>query len=404
MGRAVGTSFLAVGIVTVLIPLAVRVEPPRVTASGETIAPPSSIPADCSSDVSKSLSPWFNSLPPDTTVDVPSGACYQVDEGIALNFPSGLTVDGGTFENTATSPPPSGKHGINRGYPAFNVLGGSGVTFENMTIEGADPTGTYTATMAFAGGIELQGTGSATISQVTVDGVFGDGVTLAPLRGGKDHESGKIVSPVDNVTISTLTVDGAGRMGITFGSVNGAQVSNVSASNVGLDTFDVEADQGNEGAVNVTIDGCTSSSEANSNFARSFFANDGVGSAKDTGDITVENCSMTEPQGTAAIQAERPGESTTPRGPILFDDDELSCEQSFSPSVAACLVVQGSDVTIENSSVTFPSPSSADEVYDATVSSSLTLPDDDVSGFSSVGTADSTSTVTVTGGTWTPAT
>jgi hypothetical protein len=310
---------LAIGLGGLLVPVVFHVSSPRLESSAETVSPPTGIAADCSSDVSKSLTPWLNSLPPNTTVSVRSGACYQVDERLAIKFPTGLTIDGGTYENAATTPPPSGKHALQRGFPVFNVLGGSEVTLENLDIEGADPTGTYTAKMAFAGGIELQGTSNATINQVSMSGLFGDGVTLAPLRGGTNHNSGKIKSPVNNVSISNLTVDCAGRMGITFGSVSGATVNNVTISNVGLDTFALEADQGNEGAVKVTIDGCTSSSPANTNYMRSFFANNGVGAAKNTGNITVKNCSMTESQGTSAIQAERPGLGTVPRGPVVFD-------------------------------------------------------------------------------------
>jgi hypothetical protein len=372
------------------------------TVTNDAFSPPQSIPSDCSVDVSKTLGPWLRALPANSTVEVPSGSCYQVDEGLALRFPQGLTIDGGTFDNQATSPPPSNGHGTPRGSPVFNVLGGSSVTFENMTIEGANPGG-YFARMAFAGGIELQGTSNAVIQNVSIHSTFGDGITLAPLRGGKDHNSGVIKSPVTNVTISDIVVDGAGRMGVTFSSVQGANASNLTMSNIGLDTFDVEADQSNEGAENVTIDGCTSSSPASSNFARSFFSNGGPGSPTRTGNITVEGCTMTEPQGTAAILIERPGTGTTPRGPFLFENDQLSCGQSTSPTIVACVELAGATVDVESSSLVFPSAPPIEAVYSGVNSSNLTFGNDTVTGFGSTGSVDSTSNLSVTGGSWTPA-
>ena len=57
-----------------------------------------------------------------------------------------------------------------------------------MKIIGAKPGG-YHPTMAFASGINVQGTKGVTIKGVTVTKAFGDGLTLSPLRGGGDHNS-----------------------------------------------------------------------------------------------------------------------------------------------------------------------------------------------------------------------
>jgi hypothetical protein len=368
-----------------------------------SVSPPGSIAADCSVDVSATLGAWLRALPADTTVNVPSSACYQVDEGLKLNFPTNLTIEGGTFQNLATTPPPRNGHAAQLGFPVFNVLGGSGVTFQNLAIEGADPGGGYLAKMAFAGGIELQGTTGATIDNVTVTSVFGDGITLAPLRGGPNHNSGKILSPATNVTASGITVNGAGRMGVTFGSVSGATMTNLTISNVGLDTFDVEADQSNEGSQNVTINGCTASSAATSNYARTFFSNGGVGAGPRTGNITVENCTMTEPQGTAALQVLRPGTGSVARGPFTFKNDTFACGQMTSSKLVACVAVSGSNVTVQDSTFTFPSTPPIEAVYTVTTSSTLAFNNDTVTGYGSLGTFDSTSTVTVAGGIWTAA-
>jgi hypothetical protein len=327
------------------------------SASPVPLTPPPSIANDCSADVSKSLGAWLRNLPPNATVVPPSGACYQVDEGLLLTFPSGLTIDGGTYENLSTNPAGSGGGGTPRGDPVFDILGGAGLVLENMTIEGANPGG-YLAKMAFAAGVQLQGTHDATLSNLTINSTFGDGITLDPLRNSADHKGSGILSPTDNATISNVTISGAGRMGIALVSVNGASISNIAISNVGLDTFDVESDQGNEGTQNVTISGCT----ASTNGPGDFFADGGAGSGKSTGNITVSGCVMEQAQAGTAIWVRRPssGGGTTPRGPIVFENDTLACGASTTVS---CVDVTGGTVTVQDSSLGFPGTTPAENVY-----------------------------------------
>jgi hypothetical protein len=371
-------------------------------SSAVPFTPPPSIASDCSTDVSQPLGAWLRGLPSNATVDPPANACYQVDEGLPLKFPVGLTIDGGTYENLSAAPSGQNGNGTQRGDPVFNVLGGSALTLENMTIEGVNPGG-YLAKMAFASGIQLQGTQNPTISNVTITATYGDGITLDPLRNDSDHKGSGILSATDNATISNVTINGAGRMGIAFVSVGGASVpgaavSDVSISNVGLDTFDVEADQGDEGSQNITINGCTASTTG----AGDFFADGGAGSGKNTGNITVENCTMDQAQAGTTVWVDRPSSDTTTnlRGPFLFENDSFDCGASTTVS---CVMVSGGNVTISDSSLTFPGTTPAENVYTAAVSTSLTFTNDDATGYGAPGTADSTSTVTVTGGTWTPA-
>jgi hypothetical protein len=377
------------------------------------LTPPSTIASDCSVDVSKSLGPWLRNLPPNSTVDT-QGDCYQVDEGLYLDNPAPVTINGGTFENESTTPVSTGNPGTQRGDPVFNVLSGSGLTLENMAIDGANPGG-YLAKMAFASGIQLQGTHDANISNVTITDTFGDGITLDPLRNASDHEGSGILSPTDNATISNVTINGAGRMGISFVSVDVASVTTVNVSNVGLDTFDVEADQGDEGAQGVTIDGCTASNPENSNLQRAFFANGGLSSGNNKGSVsvTVENCVMDMAQGNTAVEVLRPTNYNVPRGPFMFVDDTFYCGQGTSTSTASCVEVSGGTVTMAGSTFVYPDSSPYENVYSITNGSDLTFTnefsnDTTATGFGGcgasnpTGTSDSTSSFTNTGGTWPP--
>ena len=370
------------------------------SSSPVPLSPPNSIDADCSTDVSKPLGAWLRGLPPDADVEIPPGSCYEVNEGLSLDSPTDLTIDGGSFENESTSPGTGTGHGTVRGNPVFNVVGGSGLTLQNMTITGANPGG-YLAAMAFASGVELQGTSDATLSNLDIATTFGDGITLDPLRNGANHKGSGIISATKNVTISNITIDGAGRMGIAFVSVNDASVSNVTLSDIGLDTFDVEADQGNEGSQNVTIDGCTATVTG----LGDFFADGGSGSGNRTGNITVSDCTMTEAQAGTTIWVHRPTTGTNPRGPYLFENDTFDCGAS---TTVACVSVSGGTVAVTDCSFTFPGTLPAETVYEADTGATIAFTDDDVTGYGTTqsgdpGTNDATSTVTVVGGSWTPA-
>ncbi len=246
------------------------------------VAIPATIPANCSQDVSGPLKKWLNRLPANSTVLVSAQACYRVDKGLRLKNPTGLTIYGGTFTSDATTP---GKKKTAKEQYVFDLVGGSNVTLESMKINGQNPGG-YHANMAFAGAIDVEGTSGITIMGVTITNPFGDGISLSPLRGGADNDSGTIVGPTKNAVIQGVSISGAGRQAVTMASASGVQVSDLVVLDPGINTFDIEADQHNEGADNVTIDGCTTSG------GQIFFANGGSGSSDNTHDFTIAHCAM----------------------------------------------------------------------------------------------------------------
>lgn len=361
---------------------------------GPSVAPPTSIASNCTADVSAPLRAWFKSLGADQTVVMRPGACYLVDEGIKLKNPDGLIVYGGQFQNAVVPRDENGQPASDKGLPVFTVIGGSHVTFEAMQISGVNPGG-YHPRLAFAGGIEFEGTTNALVHGVTIDHTFGDGITLAPLRGGADHKSGTILAPSSDITIDGVTVDGAGRQGLTFASISGAQVSDVILENIGLDTFDVEADQSNEGADNVVIDGCRASGGA------IFFANGGAGSAIETRDITVAHCTMSVPQGGSAVLIVRHGGGKRGklRGPFLFESDVFRCGASV---YVGCVQITGADVTVADSRLLFPQGTVHEAVYGLEGGASAAFVEDVVKGYGREGTATPESRVDIRGGVWRP--
>ena len=329
-------------------------------------------------------------MPAGQTVVGPPNACYLVNEGIRLKDPKGLTIYGATFMDKETAPLESAK---SKGNPVFTVIGGSDVTFEALHIVGANTAG-YHSGLAFAGGIELEGTAGATIRGVTVSHVFGDGITLAPLRGGANDNSDVIVAPASAVTIRDVTVSHVGRQGITFASVKGVNVSDVIVNHPGQDTFDFEADQWNEGAKNVTIDGCEAKAGGY------FFANAGTSYGHRTGSITVEHCSMDRAEGGTAILVERPRIGSAQRGPFVFRNDTLYCGAS---DYVSCVQVTGGEVTVADSSLAFPTGTVHEPVYHASAGAHVTFDGDVVAGYGQLGKkTGKKAVVQVVGGHWKP--
>lgn len=343
---------------------------------------------DCSSDASKPLQAWLQQLPSGTTVDL-GGACYQIDRGVTLSAPVGLTLEDGTFKDLSVSPAANKGHGTPRGNPVFDIVGGSAVTFENLTFIGANKGG-YHPTLAFQAAIELEGTIGATMNWITISKVFGDGINLEPLRGGSDHESGQILNPAENISISNVTIKGAGRQGITMASVAGVTVTDVTMRNIGMDAFDLEADQNNEGAKNVVINGCSFSQLFNISMQ-----------GPETGPITVENCVMPEADAGWAVNIKN-ANGHADAGPITFEHDVFNCGASV---YVACFNLNGAtDLTVEDSTTTigYPRDQIHERAYFAKNNTSASFIDDSVSGYGKVGKVSSTSSVVVTGGRWSP--
>ncbi len=340
--------------------------------------------------MSSALHKWFKSLPAGATVTMHPGSCYLVNEGVKLKNAQGLTVSGGEFKIATVPQDVRGKSERDKGHAVFWLIGGSHLTFESMQIVGANQGG-YHQHLAFEAGIRSDGVDGLTVSNVTVTNVFGDGIELNVLRGAQD-DSGKIIRPSENVTVTHVTVNGAGRTGVALAGASDVSMSAVHLSHIGINDFDLEADQGNEGAKNVTINGCTADGAG-----AAFFANGGAGDGQFTSNINVENCTMSKMQGGYAIYVDAVKKSTSPKGPITFTNDHLICGHS---AYVACVDVTGGNVTISHSSLIVPPGYDKERMYSARGNSTIVFDDVVAKGYGKAGKADKTSTVSVTAGTW----
>jgi len=192
---------------------------------------------------------------------------------------------------------------------------------------------------------------------------------------------------VEGLTVKDVTIRQSGRQGITVASVDGATFSDVTVTGVAFNAFDFEADQRNEGAKNVLIDGCT-------------FSGLNISTAGPaTGPITVQNCIMPKTNHGDAVRIENMSGKPL-AGPIVLANDVLRCGASVYVS---CLQLGGaSDLTISNTAVTigFRGDSIHESAYTVSNRSHVAFVNDTITGFGRQGTTRAGSTATVTGGTW----
>ena len=356
------------------------------------IAPPPGVSATCAQDVSPRLQNWLNHLAAGTIVRAPAGACYLIDEGLRLVGLHDITIIGGTWEDR-TVPVPNASP-VDMG-AEFWLVGGSRITLQNLFIAGVNPAG-YDPSGAFASGIRSDGADGLTVTDVFVDHVYGDGVTLDPLRGSDDM-SGTIVRPSEHVLLDNVWIDGTGRQGLTLASVSGAEITGLVFLDIGYDIIDAEADQSDEGAQNVAIDGC----RVNGSVGGLFFANGGAGYGSPwTSNVSVEHCTMAAPLAGDTILIDNDESTGNQRGPFTFSNDVLRCGNSVYVS---CIEVSNGNLNVSNTFVRVPPGDVHEPLYHATHDSTVVFDNDVVSGYGTPGTTDDTSTTEVQGGSWTPA-
>jgi Right handed beta helix region len=354
-------------------------------AATAPLRPPSSINNTCGSDVSGAMTAWLTSLPSGTSVDA-SRDCFLVNEGMSMTL-NDITISGGTWKDDT---PPAASVPYEDINAVFWLVGGSNITVENLSIQGVNGA-PYNEGVAFQGGIRSDGVQGLTISGVSVRGLGGDGITLT----GSDRSP---YMPTANAVVTNVTITDVGRQGITLSDIDGAKLSNLALTNIGLDTFDMEADNYGEVAQNVVVNGCTANGAGGD-----FFGNGGqAGGNPDTSDIVVENCTMEQAQTGTAIFVDTPAGYGI-RGPFTFANDWFDCGSS---AYVGCVEVTGGTVRIVNSTLTFPTNAEPQyrRVWDAFADSSVDFTSDVVAGYSTTAEdgGDGTGVSAITGGSWTP--
>ena len=203
------------------------------SAHAATVVVPTTIPADCSRDVTADLNSLFTTLPAGTVLKFAAAGCYRVDGTLLVQERTNLVFDGQgasfkAFTDGTELPQPR-----NRAH--WKLLYSNRITLKHMTIVGANLSGVYDPDLEAQHGVALNGALQTTIIDVKVRQVFGDCVTITRGTLGPTIARG-----TDNVTIRKLNCLVAGRQGvaITWGTNVTVQLSTL--TDIERTVFDLE--------------------------------------------------------------------------------------------------------------------------------------------------------------------
>jgi len=337
------------------------------------------------------------------TFVAPPGAVYQVPPGgfwlaNSLDNNTNVTIDGGIWLDTNNDRCATKcAQGTNQGRAAFTVIGGSNVTFENMTIYGANQGGTHLS-LESNSGIDAVGTTGLTLSQVKVSHVFGNCLAL-DTQVPNDQDLGKVANT--DVTVNGFNAAACGMQGISLVDVNGFTASGLNIGSTAEDGFEVETDFNGVGASNIDVKSCENPSpiDPNANGIQGHVMIDAKGTR--TSNITIDNCAIDTGKNGYGVWVKNRADSPT-TSPIVLSmhNDSVNC----GSAPVACLEIHGGDVSVSNSSigVGYLAHQMPDLVYRANDHSFLTLTNDTVTGYAAkgYGVTDSVSAVSAIGCTW----
>jgi hypothetical protein len=229
--------------------------------------------------VTKSLYDWIDTLPQGTTsqpteVQFAAGGCYQVDGMLFLRGLNDFVFDGNgsKFEQSSVvndelegDPPPNRPAycGISDRFvdasttvpTGFDIMwfveGGCDLVFENMDIVGPNTAGNPGGSLQQDSAIQVAGSQRVLVTAVTVNGVWGDFVTVAGL-----HEApfGGLYFPCFDITISHNTFSDSGRQGVAIVYADRVAVTGNSMLHMAATAIDLEAAVGGGVEGDVLVD------------------------------------------------------------------------------------------------------------------------------------------------------
>ena len=169
--------------------------------------------------------------PADPSPTFSGHGCYTT---LGITVPSGVTIDGGVYESTNTRA------------PVIDSKATTGVTVEDVTTIGGDPSGTYVPANVQQAGIELQSTTGTKLVDDATENTWGDGLELWT----DEPTTGKNVG---QLTVDGYTVTQAGRQCVTFGFTYNVTMTGVNCVSQADDAFDFESDLPGIGNGYVTV-------------------------------------------------------------------------------------------------------------------------------------------------------
>jgi len=222
---------------------------------------PAGIAADCSVDVTGPLVQFIAAVP-DGSANQPNvvrfarNACYHVDLPFVVRQHRNLVIEGNDAtirrfrEHLLTTQFPAG-------YAHVEIDDVANVTLENLHVVGLntqsdhpsayDPNGfgsAYGTTNAFESAYHFESLDGLTVTNVTSDATFGDGITL-----GSEHAP----SLAANVRLSNISIDRNGRQGVAVGAADHVLMDGIHIWHSNATGFDLEPNGDTSYTTNVEI-------------------------------------------------------------------------------------------------------------------------------------------------------
>lgn len=199
---------------------------------------PSSIPKDCSRDVTAALASWIASVPNGSILSFAPGGCYRIDRSLRVEGRWGLTFEGNgaTFKAVTDGD-------LNRRHLWF--VGGGNLRIRNVTVRGAHPSAgahghSYRANREGQAAFEFAGVHGAVLENSRAYDVYGDFVLI-----WYDIRCPHPCPPStfsQNITIRNNRFERNGRHGVTVLSARDITIDGNYFNEIGFDGIDVEAD------------------------------------------------------------------------------------------------------------------------------------------------------------------
>jgi hypothetical protein len=206
------------------------------SASAATVRTiPASVPANCSSDVTAQFQSYLGTVADGDTIQFPAGACYRLDGTLRVTDRHDLTFVGlgsGATLRQVTLPPATPKIE----HTMINTLGGSGLTFKNLTLQSTNNALAYNVDREWYAGFEIEGTSAVLIDNVHGRDIWGDFVQVDPdTRPATDVMA-------TGVTVQNSSADHVGRHAFSCGGCDYVTFDRNTISDVGYHAFDLEVE------------------------------------------------------------------------------------------------------------------------------------------------------------------
>jgi hypothetical protein len=209
--------------------------------SASTYQVPPGIVGDCSVDVTQPILNWIASVPDNSILSFTRGACYRIEGTLDVTNRNGLDFEGNgaTFKATTTN--------AVSWRSQWRVNGGSHIALRNMTIRGANPApGSFVSSFQGQHGVDLRDTTAVEIDHVSIASTYGDCIMVGRPADGSGSWS-------SHVHVHDSICTGAGRNGVLVAAGRDVLVETSRFSEIGLNAFDIEPDDADSGAGNITI-------------------------------------------------------------------------------------------------------------------------------------------------------